>query len=394
MRHFATATACLVLIASLCAPAQAKDYIYVPAVNSLEIIDCDSDTVVKSVPYNDYIVGSIPSPDGKRYYLNAFHSIYVIDTQTDELIDTFKLSSELNKVDVLGFGISNDGKQLYLSCSITKKKQNIPRLNVLPPQLVVYDVNAKRMVKNYQIPMAMSGIVALRNDPDHVFVLGLDIHKLNLKTGGLEKVAGMVHPEEGEEGKNALVIWQNGSPGDHGLFTNPYYTGHRHGLLHSGQEHRKAHDAEGQGRLVRLLHHRDPGQEVHVRGHGRTGQGGYGDRRDGQGHSGEARHLLFAEHDRRRQKDLCRSCRAGRVGLRHGHHGAFERDQHCERRRGRPSHFEITRKRARTDGRGMLLLASSLFKNALLKRPLHMATGRGASGIRFPRRARERGCEV
>ena len=224
MRHFATATACLLLIASLCAPAQAKDYIYVPAVNSLEIIDCDSDTVVKSVPYNDYIVGSIPSPDGKRYYLNAFHSIYVIDTQTDELIDTFKLSSELNKVDVLGFGISNDGKQLYLSCSITKKKQNIPRLNVLPPQLVVYDVNAKRMVKNYQIPMAMSGIVALRNDPDHVFVLGLDIHKLNLKTGELEKVAGMVHPEEGEEGKNALVIWQNGSPNDHGLFTNPYYT--------------------------------------------------------------------------------------------------------------------------------------------------------------------------
>ena len=224
MRHFATATACLLLIASLCAPAQAKDYIYVPAVNSLEIIDCDSDTVVKSVPYNDYILGSVPSPDGKRYYLNAVHSIYAIDTQTDELIDTFKLSSELNKVDVLGMGISADGKHLYLSCSITKKKQNIPRLNVLPPQLVVYDVNAKRMVKNYQIPMAMSGVVTLRNDPDHVFVLGLDIHKLNLKTGELEKVAGMVNPAEGEEGKNALVIWQNGSPDDHGIFTNPYYT--------------------------------------------------------------------------------------------------------------------------------------------------------------------------
>ena len=71
---------------------------------------------------------------------------------------------------------------------------------------------------------AMTGIVTLRNDPEHVFLVGLDIHKMNIKTGEMEKMMGVLNPEEGEEPKNSLVIWQNGSPGDHGLFTNPYYT--------------------------------------------------------------------------------------------------------------------------------------------------------------------------
>jgi len=56
-------------------PAMAKDYLYVPANNYLFIIDCDTDTVVKTLTFNDYIVGAIPSPDGKRYYMNSWHSI-------------------------------------------------------------------------------------------------------------------------------------------------------------------------------------------------------------------------------------------------------------------------------------------------------------------------------
>lgn len=216
----------LSLAAAVCwtLPAAAKDFLYVPLVNTLQIIDCDSDTVVGSLSYNDYIIGAMLSPDGKRYYLNAVHSIYVVDTETDTLIDTHKLSSELNKVDVLGFGVSADGSRLYLSCSIVKKKQNIPRLNVLPPQFVIYDLASRKMVKNHPIPAAMTGIVTLKNDPSHVILVGLDIHKLNLETGELEKMMGVLNPEEGQEVKNSLVIWQNNSPDDHGLFTNPYYT--------------------------------------------------------------------------------------------------------------------------------------------------------------------------
>lgn len=70
----------------------------------------------------------------------------------------------------------------------------------------------------------MNGIVTLRNDPDHVFLVGLDIHKMNLKTGEMEKMMGILNPEEGQEPKNSLVVWQNNSPDDHGLFTNPFYT--------------------------------------------------------------------------------------------------------------------------------------------------------------------------
>lgn len=214
----------LCVSALIITPAMAKDYIYAPITNALQIIDCETDTVVKSIPYNDYILGSMYSPDGKFYYLNAVHSIYAIDTKTQTLVDTFKFSSELSKVDVLQFGVSNDGKKLYLCCNIVKKKQNVPKLNVLPPQFVIYDIKSKNYEKSYTVPMAMSGIVPLRNDNDHVFLVGLDIHKLNLKTGKLEKMMGLLNPEEGQDQKNSLVIWQNGSPGDHGVFSNPFYT--------------------------------------------------------------------------------------------------------------------------------------------------------------------------
>jgi len=205
-------------------PAMAKDFLYIPCVNALQVIDCESDTVVKTIPYNDYILNAAYSSDGKRYYLNAIHSIYVIDTVANKLIDTHKISSELSKVDIFGMAVSGDDKKLYLSCSIVKKKQNIPKLNVYPPQLVVYDLAKRKMVKNYQIPSAFTAIVTLRNDPDQLFLVGLDIHKIDLKTGKFQKMMGLLNPEKSEKGKNALVIWQNNRHDDHGIFANPYYT--------------------------------------------------------------------------------------------------------------------------------------------------------------------------
>lgn len=203
--------------------AAAKDFLYTPVSNGLQIIDCDTDTITKTIPYNDYIVSAAMSPDGKRYYLNAIHSIYVIDTTTDSLIDTFSFSSELSKVSVLGFSVSNDGKQLYLCTAIVKKKQNIPKLNVLPPQFVIYDLASKKMIKNHQIPSSFTAPVTLINDSSHVILVGNDIHKLNLKTGKLEKIMGFLNTKKPEDQRNALVIWQPGSPGDHGIFVNPYY---------------------------------------------------------------------------------------------------------------------------------------------------------------------------
>ena len=201
----------------------AKDFIYAPVSNGLQIIDCETETVIKTIPYNDYIVSMTFSPDGSRLYLNAFHSIYVIDTASNKMVDTYSFSSELSKVTVFGITISNDGKKLYMCCSIVKKKQNIPKLNVLPPQLVVYDLAKKRMIKNYPIPAAFSSPVTLRKDADHLILVGMDILKINLKTGKMEQMLGFLNTEKPEEMRNSLVVWQPGSPGDHGIFVNPYY---------------------------------------------------------------------------------------------------------------------------------------------------------------------------
>jgi hypothetical protein len=212
-------------IALLGTPLMAKDYMYIPVSNALQVIDCETDTVVKTLPvYSDYIMQSAYSHDAKRYYLSAQHSVYVFDTVNHSLVDTFKFSTELSRVTIMGISVSTDNKKLFLSVHIVKKKQNIPKLNVLPPQLIVFDVEKKKMLKNYPIPPMVTQILALRNDDNKVLLLGTDLVELDLKSGEIKKRVGIMNPEEGEEGKNCLAIWDNSSPGDHGVFTTPYYT--------------------------------------------------------------------------------------------------------------------------------------------------------------------------
>jgi hypothetical protein len=124
----------------------------------------------------------------------------------------------------MGISVSTDNKKLFLSANIVKKKQNIPKLDVLPPQLIVFDIEKKKMVKNYPIPYMVTQILTLRNDENKLLLLGVDLVELDLKSGNIKKRVGIMNPEKGEEGKNCLAIWDNSSPGDHGIFTTPYYT--------------------------------------------------------------------------------------------------------------------------------------------------------------------------
>jgi hypothetical protein len=51
------------------------------------------------------------------------------------------------------------------------------------------------------------------------------VYKLNIKSGQIEKVLGILHPEEGQPKLNSLVSFNNRCPGDHGLFSGPAYAG-------------------------------------------------------------------------------------------------------------------------------------------------------------------------
>ena len=123
-----------------------------------------------------------------------------------------------------GMAVSPDGNFLYMAVSITKKKLNIPRLNVLPPQLVVYDVRKKQMVKNFEIPPNCAALVSAPDDPDSVILLAQDVFKLNLKNGKITKMLGVLHPEEGKPGLNVFAVWNNWSPGKNGMVSVPAYS--------------------------------------------------------------------------------------------------------------------------------------------------------------------------
>ena len=215
----------MLAVLGVCWPAAAKDYLYVPGPNMLSIIDCETDTVAKTVPYSGFIVNATPSQDGKRYYMNNWRVIYVLDTQTDQIIDTHEFWSELNRVYIQpGIAVSVDGNYLYLSLVIAKKKLNVPRLNVMPPQFAVYDLKKREIVRSFDIPPCCNAVITLRDDPDHVILMAQDIFKLNVKDGKMTKIKGVLHPEEGQPGLNSLVIWNNWSPGDHGIFCNGVYS--------------------------------------------------------------------------------------------------------------------------------------------------------------------------
>ncbi|MCP4751647.1 MAG: hypothetical protein GY866_12190 [Proteobacteria bacterium] len=207
------------------ATVKGKDYIYVPVSNALQIIDAETDTIVKTIRYDDYIIGAGFSPDGKRYYMNAFHSIYAVDTAAMELVDTYRFSSSLSKVTVSGFGISEDNRKLYISCTIVKKKQNIPKLNLLPPQLIVFDLETKNIVKSYETPYMVKSVMTIAGDPDHLILTGRDVFKMDLRTGKLDVISNMFTHKEGEYPLNYLPMAEINSPGDHNIVVYGYVTG-------------------------------------------------------------------------------------------------------------------------------------------------------------------------
>lgn len=202
---------------------QAKEYIFVPTVKGLDVVDCETGAVIKGARYSDYIMGASYSPDGSRYYLNAIHSIFVIDTKTFQLVDTHRFSTDLSRVTVGAFAVSNNGKQLFMTCQIVKKKQNIPRLNVLPPQFIIYDLDKKAIVKSFEIPYGANGVFPIRNDPDHVIFFALDVYKMNVKTGKLEMIMTGIHPQEGQNPRGIMAGFNNTRPKDHGIFAAPFY---------------------------------------------------------------------------------------------------------------------------------------------------------------------------
>ena len=213
--------------------ALAKDYIYVPTNNALQIIDCETDAVIHTILYPQpaYIYQDFYSDDGNMYYLNDWRNIYAFDVKANKFVARYPFFSDLNRVILIGSTISSDNKYFILSCQITKKRLNIPRLNVLPPQLVIYDIKKREIVKSFETPSIASMIITLRNDPNIVYVVGLDIYKVNIETGELTTAMGLLNPEEGQEPKNFLSIWNQTSPKDRGIFAGPYYTPTRMGFV-------------------------------------------------------------------------------------------------------------------------------------------------------------------
>jgi hypothetical protein len=202
----------------------AKDYIYAACSNVLHIIDCETDTVIEKIRYNDYIAEGEPSKDGNNYYMHNWHKIYNVNTNKNEIVDIYRFETDTTDFFIGDISVSQNNQKLYISSVITKRKSNVPKLNVLPPQLIVFDIEKSRMIKSYEIPYNIGEIITLRNDPNHIILIGYDIYKFNLNTGEYKVIKKLTKQDNPREVKyNQFPQWKNWSPGDHGIFNEPAY---------------------------------------------------------------------------------------------------------------------------------------------------------------------------
>ena len=202
----------------------AKDYIYAACSNVLHVIDCETDTVVDKIRYNDYIAEGEPSKDGNNYYMHNWHKIYNVNTNKNEIVDIYRFETDTTDFFIGDIAVSQNNQNLYISSVITKRKSNVPKLNVQPPQLIVFDIDESRMIKSYEIPYNIGEILTLRNDPNHLILVGYDIFKFNLNTGEYEVIKKLTKEDNPRFVKyNQFPQWKNWSPGDHGVFSEPAY---------------------------------------------------------------------------------------------------------------------------------------------------------------------------
>jgi len=135
----------------------------------------------------------------------------VFDTTKQELVDTYGL----HRIEQ-GLGgwirVSEDNRSLYIISFIVKKKQNVPRLNVLPPQLVVFDIESKKIAKSFEIPYYFKPVFPIKNDPDHLILVGYDVCKFSLKTER-SRSSRPCSTEEGRKGQELPAGMDAISPG-------------------------------------------------------------------------------------------------------------------------------------------------------------------------------------
>lgn len=187
MRQALLAAAALCLAAST--TAAAKDYILTGVKpDKLVLIDAEARTVEKVVTIPDGAPGQftiVPSPDGKIAYalVDRWESVAGIDLDTGEQVFRVKPSSEEERVKIITFTLSPDGKELFTFESPVRLLAD--EYQVQPTRISVWDTGAEPgapPLRTFDAPRR-TALLAMSDDGSRLYVVSWDIYVLDPRTG-------------------------------------------------------------------------------------------------------------------------------------------------------------------------------------------------------------------
>ena len=228
------------LILGLMAPAgavQAKDLIFTMGYGNVEVIDCDTDTVIANIPVKGWTRDYTFTPDKKRIVFSASrHRLHIIDTEKLELVKSLDLNKNREGWDrfIYGLTAAPDNKTIY--AHLQGRRAEAGEAVIAAPMLAQIDLETGEILRSIEVPRGIFTVLSIKGGKE-LFAIGQDLYKFDVS--GKEMVMTEAHTHSMfDKGMNIFPLWHYTFESD-GYFIAPYYTMEGAGMLeintHTGE---------------------------------------------------------------------------------------------------------------------------------------------------------------
>jgi DNA-binding beta-propeller fold protein YncE len=206
--------------------ALAKDYLFYLGYGQVDVIDTDSDEVVKSILAKGWLREYAQTPDSKQIIITGSrHLVHVIDTDTLAITTSYDMNDNEWEYSVYGIVAAQDNKTFY--AHMRPRKTENGEAVIGTPFVAQVDIASGKILRKVDVPFGVGMLMRVKGDKE-LYAFGLDLYKIDVS--GDEMVFKGVEYEIVDKGKNCLALW-NYSYANDGHVVAPYYTAEGFGVI-------------------------------------------------------------------------------------------------------------------------------------------------------------------
>lgn len=168
---------------------------------NLLVLDESSATVTAKIPLKTDVARTIlVSNDKKKLVVLTIKNsgLETVDLATNQVVDSFELSTPSHRVYVNGIALSPDDQQIYAAVTVAEKL--IDRFEVKAPEFAVIDLKEKKIVRTAPIPkeaggMGGRGMYKISPDGKYLWAFRDNIYIFNTADFKLVETIKLARPE-------------------------------------------------------------------------------------------------------------------------------------------------------------------------------------------------------